>query len=142
VVSAADPPRSLISVPDPLLLRKSGSAGNRTWDLGVSSQELWPIDYRGGHRVPTVKFYVKKQICWWKPQIHFILSSRVCPYFLTNIFPSVSPQSPLNAFMFSLHACYMPCEYPRATIPTPLVKSTVYNVSLQTVLSPRLSSHL
>jgi hypothetical protein len=35
-------------VPDPLLLRKSGSAGNRTWDLWVSSQELWPLDHRGG----------------------------------------------------------------------------------------------
>jgi hypothetical protein len=35
-------------VPDPLLLRKSGSAGNRTRDLWVSSQELWPLDYKGG----------------------------------------------------------------------------------------------
>jgi hypothetical protein len=35
-------------VPDPLLLRKSGSARNRTLDLCVSSQELWPLDYRGG----------------------------------------------------------------------------------------------
>jgi hypothetical protein len=65
VVSAADPPRSLIlvsrpepllffqvaphlspqgsvdRVPDPLLLGKSGSAENRTRDLWVSSQELW-----------------------------------------------------------------------------------------------------
>jgi hypothetical protein len=31
-----------------LLLRKSGSAGNRTWDLWVCSQELWPLDYRCG----------------------------------------------------------------------------------------------
>jgi hypothetical protein len=30
-------------VPDPLLLRKSGSAGNRTRDLWVSSQELCVI---------------------------------------------------------------------------------------------------
>ena len=29
-------------VPDPLLLRKSGSAGNRTWDLCICSQKLWP----------------------------------------------------------------------------------------------------
>jgi hypothetical protein len=36
-------------VPDPLLLRKFGSAENRTRDLWVSSQELWPLDYRGGH---------------------------------------------------------------------------------------------
>jgi hypothetical protein len=30
-------------VPDPLLLRKSGSAGNRTW---ICSQKLWPLDQR------------------------------------------------------------------------------------------------
>jgi hypothetical protein len=35
-------------VPDPLLLRKSGSAGNRTRDLWICSQEHWPIGYRGG----------------------------------------------------------------------------------------------
>jgi hypothetical protein len=35
-------------VPDPLLLRKSGSAGNRTQDLWVSSQKLWLLDHRGG----------------------------------------------------------------------------------------------
>jgi hypothetical protein len=29
-------------VRDPLLLRKSGSAGNRTRDLWICSQELWP----------------------------------------------------------------------------------------------------
>jgi hypothetical protein len=35
-------------VPDPLLLRKSGRAGNRTRDLWICSQELWPLDHRGG----------------------------------------------------------------------------------------------
>jgi hypothetical protein len=35
-------------VPDPLLLRKSGSSGNRTRDLRICSQELWPLDHRGG----------------------------------------------------------------------------------------------
>jgi hypothetical protein len=30
-------------VPDPLLLRKSGIAGNRTRDLCVCNQELWPL---------------------------------------------------------------------------------------------------
>jgi hypothetical protein len=35
-------------VPDSLLLRKFGSAGNRTRDLWVSSQELFPLDHRGG----------------------------------------------------------------------------------------------
>jgi hypothetical protein len=33
-------------VPDSLLLRKSGSAANRTWDLWICSQELWPLDHR------------------------------------------------------------------------------------------------
>jgi hypothetical protein len=40
-------------IPDPLLLRKSGSAGNRTRDLWVSSQELWLPDYRGGRKYTT-----------------------------------------------------------------------------------------
>jgi hypothetical protein len=34
-------------VPDPLLLRKYGSAGNRTRTSG--SVELWPLDHRSGH---------------------------------------------------------------------------------------------
>jgi hypothetical protein len=33
-------------VPDPLLLH--GIAGSRTRDLWICSQELWPLDYRGG----------------------------------------------------------------------------------------------
>jgi hypothetical protein len=32
--------------PHPLLLRKSGSAGNRTRELWVCSQEIWPLDHR------------------------------------------------------------------------------------------------
>jgi hypothetical protein len=35
-------------VPDPQLLRKSGSAWNRTRDLWICSQGLWPLDHRGG----------------------------------------------------------------------------------------------
>jgi hypothetical protein len=33
---------------DPVLLRKSGSVRNRTRDLWIYSQELWPLDHRGG----------------------------------------------------------------------------------------------
>jgi hypothetical protein len=36
------------SIPDPLLLRKSGSARNRTRALWICSQELWPLGHRGG----------------------------------------------------------------------------------------------
>ena len=35
-------------VPNPLLLRKSGRAGNQTRDLCTCSQKLWPLDHRGG----------------------------------------------------------------------------------------------
>jgi hypothetical protein len=37
-------------VPDPLL-RKSGSAGNRTRNLWICSQELWALDHRGGRNI-------------------------------------------------------------------------------------------
>jgi hypothetical protein len=37
-------------VPDPVLLRKSGSVVNRTRDLWVSSQKLWLLYRRGGLR--------------------------------------------------------------------------------------------
>jgi hypothetical protein len=40
-------PVALVSKRDPLLLRKSGSAGTWTWDLWIWSQELWPLDHRG-----------------------------------------------------------------------------------------------
>jgi hypothetical protein len=36
------------SVQDSLLFRKSGSSGNRIRDLWICSQELWPLDHRGG----------------------------------------------------------------------------------------------
>jgi hypothetical protein len=35
-------------VPDPLLLRKSGSVWTRTRDLWICRQELRPLDHRGG----------------------------------------------------------------------------------------------
>jgi hypothetical protein len=35
------------SVPDPLLLRKSGNTGNRARDFWICSQELWPLDHSG-----------------------------------------------------------------------------------------------
>jgi hypothetical protein len=38
-------------IPDQLLLRKSGSAGNLNWDLWICDQELWPLDHRDDQRV-------------------------------------------------------------------------------------------
>jgi hypothetical protein len=40
-------------VPDALLLRKPGSAGNGTRDLWICSQKLWPLDHRGGQVTDT-----------------------------------------------------------------------------------------
>jgi len=46
-------------VPDPLLLRKSGSAGDRTRDLCICSQKLWPLDHRGGLTLALSKVFVE-----------------------------------------------------------------------------------
>ena len=43
--------------PDPLLLRKSGSAGNRTRDLCICSQKLWSLDQRGGRCGGNLTFF-------------------------------------------------------------------------------------
>jgi hypothetical protein len=45
-------------VPDPLPLRKSCSARNRTRDLWICSQELRPLDHRGGHTSYPHTFYI------------------------------------------------------------------------------------
>jgi hypothetical protein len=44
-------------VPDPILLRKSGRAGNRTRDLWICSQKLWPLDHRVKERNRDVAFH-------------------------------------------------------------------------------------
>jgi hypothetical protein len=43
-------------VPDPLLLRKSGRAENRTRDLWVYSQELCQLDHRGGRSAGMIRW--------------------------------------------------------------------------------------
>jgi hypothetical protein len=43
-------------VPDPLLLRKPGSVGNRIRDFWICRQELWPLDHRGGRAVYRGRF--------------------------------------------------------------------------------------
>jgi hypothetical protein len=48
-------------VPNPLLLRKSDSAGNLTADLWICSQELWPLDHRGGLSGSTTQKYMNSE---------------------------------------------------------------------------------
>jgi hypothetical protein len=42
-------------IPGSILLRKSSSTRNGTWDLWVCSQGLWPLDNRGGRAHTQVK---------------------------------------------------------------------------------------
>jgi hypothetical protein len=55
-------------VPDPLLLRKSGSFRNRTRDLWICSQKLWPLDRRGGHIMEWITFEKCKML--WTYTLH------------------------------------------------------------------------
>jgi hypothetical protein len=44
---------------DPLPLRKHGRAENRTRDLWICSQKLWPLDHRGGYKSnASVTYYL------------------------------------------------------------------------------------
>jgi hypothetical protein len=49
-------------VPDPLLLLKFGSYGNRTRDLWLCSHKLWKLDHRGGRRHLTGYVKLGKKI--------------------------------------------------------------------------------
>jgi hypothetical protein len=51
-------------VPDHLLLRKSGRVGNRTRDIWICRQKLWPLDHRGGLVLPTTFLFYLKQRVW------------------------------------------------------------------------------
>jgi hypothetical protein len=45
-------------VSDPLLLRKSGSAGNQTRDLRICRQELWPLDHEAVTHLINQKIFL------------------------------------------------------------------------------------
>jgi hypothetical protein len=68
------------SVPDPLLLRKSGSAGNRSQELRICSQELWPLDHRGGIKSKS------KSHCGWRSASQYVLVSSPIWDFWPEIF--------------------------------------------------------
>jgi hypothetical protein len=61
-------PRGWVNpVPDPLHSRKSGCAGNRTRDLCICSQKLWPLDHRGSRRnavTNCIKTLQSHQLNW------------------------------------------------------------------------------
>jgi hypothetical protein len=49
-------------VPDPLLLRKSGSARNLTRNHWIYNLELWPLDHRGWGQMECTGTFMKKQL--------------------------------------------------------------------------------
>jgi hypothetical protein len=49
-------------VPDPLLLKKSGRAGNRTHDIRICIQKLWSLNHRGGLQSPSPPIYLKSML--------------------------------------------------------------------------------
>jgi hypothetical protein len=86
-------------VPDQLLLRKSGSSRNRTRDLWICSQELWPLDHRGGLLHDNYKeqfsILIVVSIIWTK-QIQTFLNLHNLFYLqlTTNQEPSFTSQMP------------------------------------------------
>jgi hypothetical protein len=65
-------------VPDPLLLRKSGSARNRTRDLCICSQKLWPLDHRGSHYELTLIFIYLPFTYDWLQYVLFMFVFEAC----------------------------------------------------------------
>jgi hypothetical protein len=67
-------------VPDPLRLRKYGSAGNRTRDLWICRQKLWPLDHRGGHKLLKLSWNQSQKGATFQLAVlkwlHFILIHR------------------------------------------------------------------
>jgi hypothetical protein len=65
-------------VPDPLLLRKSGSAGNLTRDLWICSQKLWSLDNRGGQKEMSTNVKLNIEL--------LLLLESVCCKHVSNLF--------------------------------------------------------
>jgi hypothetical protein len=53
-------------IANPLLLRKSDSVGNGIRDLWISSQELWPLDHRGGRENTQIDKILQNSGILWK----------------------------------------------------------------------------
>jgi hypothetical protein len=56
-----------VPVPDPLILRKSCSVENRTRNLWICSQELWPLDHRTQNKLLSVGIMHSRleYFSWW-----------------------------------------------------------------------------
>jgi hypothetical protein len=64
-------------VPDPLLLRRSGSAGNLTRDFWICSQEVWLLDHRGGlfhNYTPEIRSATLQLFSWLRNSLRLTAS--------------------------------------------------------------------
>jgi hypothetical protein len=87
-------------VPDPLLLRKSGRAGNRTQDLWLSRQKLWPQDHRGGLiDAWFCKIFNPSILPYFSSTDTFFLSSGLLPF---SIPVFISPKNIIVMFYYVL----------------------------------------
>jgi hypothetical protein len=67
-------------VPEPLLLRKSGRAGNRSRVLWICSQKLWPLDHRYNNLQYIIMWNPTKRQCY----VLLILSFQRCTHYLQS----------------------------------------------------------
>jgi hypothetical protein len=74
-------------IPDPILLRKSGSAGNRTRDLWICSQELWPLDHRGCPFTREFIYYFNHSLIYYPIYlfIFFLILSDPSPKYIEMV---------------------------------------------------------
>jgi hypothetical protein len=109
-------------VPDPLLLRKSGSAGNWARDLRICSQKLWPLDHRGGQPlVPTSNYNAIANLHTLqitRPHAKYFQFSFTSRFLVTDLNNEDSSTSVLTSLL--------PGEYPTTQLsPLSLSKSKV-----------------
>jgi hypothetical protein len=63
-------------VPDTLLVRQSGSAGNRTRDLWIFSQKFWLLNHRGGEQNIAGNFK-KKNKTGYADRVTYLLRANI-----------------------------------------------------------------
>jgi hypothetical protein len=94
-------------VPDPPLLRKSDSAGNRSWDLWTCNHELWPLEHRGGlqcvhktnYNLWLLKWLYRCWKIWWEMELKDFFCAHIlmCSWGIQCL-----SYRPVNLFQFAL----------------------------------------
>ena len=95
-------------VPDPLLLRKSGRAGNRTRDLCICSQKLWPLVF-----IISWRWFHEEEFFWTLYQVSCVPTTH---FFITgqNILSSFRNRRISCGLVSCLALCSAKCVLPVA----------------------------